>query len=223
MCWLLCCTRNGTGVVVGYEGKGRRSQAGLWICWAQEERKKERKKENWGLGMLSTSSYTQKTGVWVLFIFFGPPAFLWWCFWLLPIGWGDVLELWRLKRWASFCDPVFFVAWTSIWRFFAIPKCMCFCFVVWWSLFASFFGVWMSSFFFFLFLRFPLVMLWQLQIGWDDVLELWGLKRGGSFNDPVFFFFSWHELLIWSVFYYPYMSVFLHYSLVVSFGCFSKL
>ncbi len=81
------------------------------------------------------------------------------------------------------------MAWTSIWRFFAIPKCMCFCFVVWWSLFASFFGVWMSPFFFFLFWRFPLVMLWQLQIGWDDVLELWGLKTGGSFNDPVFFFF----------------------------------
>ncbi len=33
-------------------------------------RKKERKKEKSGLGMLSTSSYTQKTGVWVLFFFF---------------------------------------------------------------------------------------------------------------------------------------------------------
>ncbi len=85
-----------------------------------------------------------------------------------------------------------------IWRFFAIPKCMCFCFVVWCSLFASFFGVWIFPFFCFLFLRFPLVMLWQLQIGWDDVLELWGLKRWGSFNDPVLFLC--HELLIWSVF-----------------------
>lgn len=172
--------------------------------------------------MLSTSSYTQKTGVWVLFF----------SFWVTGFPLVMLLTTPNWLRWCSRAMRVekmskflwsFVFSWQKllIWNFFAIPKCMCFCFVVWCSLFSSFFGVWIFPFFCFLFLRFHLVMLWQLQIGWDDVLELWGLKRWGSFNDPVLFLC--HELLIWSVFCYPYMSLFLHHRLVVSFGCFSKL
>jgi len=61
----LCCTINGTGVVVGYEGKGRRSRAGLWICWAQEERKKERK-----LGVRDVVDFFLHTKDWSLGAFF---------------------------------------------------------------------------------------------------------------------------------------------------------
>jgi hypothetical protein len=56
--------------------KRQEGQSGL-VDLLGSRRKKERKKENSGLGMLSTSSYTQKTGVWVLFFWGGPPAFLW--------------------------------------------------------------------------------------------------------------------------------------------------